>query len=90
MKGRLEGEKSEDKIREIKERFNEDEIERDDMEWLIEQVEKGMTENAAIMRSLHECITRMQEIKFICKRAKSHYIEEKDIDDILKLLEGKV
>ncbi|AVI45411.1 MULTISPECIES: hypothetical protein [Bacillus] len=30
-----------DKISEIKERFNEDEIERDDMEWLIEQVEKA-------------------------------------------------
>ena len=79
-----------DKLSAIKERFNEDEIERDDMEWLIEQVVKGMTENAAIMRSLHECITRMQKIKFICQRAKWHYIEEKDIDDILKLLEGKV
>jgi len=89
LKGRLQGEKS-DRLSEIKERFNEDEIERDDMEWLIEQVEKGMTENAAIMRSLHECITRMQEIKFICQRAKSHYIEGKDIDNILKLLEGKV
>ena len=30
-----------DKISEIKECFNEDEIERDDMEWLIEQVEKA-------------------------------------------------
>ncbi|MFN2746952.1 hypothetical protein ACINLE_17570 [Bacillus sp. z60-18] len=45
-----------DKLSEIKERFNEDEIDRDDMEWLIEQVEKGMTEKTAIMRSLHECI----------------------------------
>ncbi|WP_205689315.1 hypothetical protein [Bacillus paralicheniformis] len=79
-----------DKLSEIKERFNEDEIKRDDMERLIEQVEKGMAGNAAIMRALHECITRMQKIKFICQRAKWHYIEEKDIDDILKLLEGKV
>ncbi len=47
-------------------------------------------EKAEIMRALHECITRMQEIKFICQRAKRHYIEEKDIDDILKLLKGKV
>ncbi|WP_175076501.1 hypothetical protein [Bacillus glycinifermentans] len=30
-----------DKLSEIKERFNEDEIERDDVEWLIEQVEKA-------------------------------------------------
>lgn len=44
-----------DKISEIKERFNEDEIERDDMEWLIEQVEKGMAGKDMIMRSLHEC-----------------------------------
>ncbi|AUZ29800.1 MULTISPECIES: hypothetical protein [Bacillus] len=65
-------------------------IEVADLNFLIEQVEKGMTENAAIMRSLHECITRMQKIKFICQRAKRHYIEGKDIDDILKLLEGKV
>ncbi|WP_262481402.1 hypothetical protein [Bacillus licheniformis] len=79
-----------DKLSEIKERFNEDEIERDDMEWLIEQVEKGMAGKDMIMRSLHECITRMQKIKFICRRAKLHYIVEKDIDDILKLLEGKV
>ncbi|TWJ42201.1 hypothetical protein [Bacillus licheniformis] len=48
------------------------------------------TEKAEFMRALHECVTIMQEIKFICQRAKCHYIEEKDIDDILKLLEGKV
>ncbi|MBZ5212958.1 hypothetical protein LG208_13430 [Bacillus paralicheniformis] len=65
-------------------------IEVADLNFLIEQVEKGMTENATIMRSLHECITRMQKIKFICQKAKWHYIEKKDIDDILKLLEGKV
>ncbi|WP_262009497.1 hypothetical protein [Bacillus licheniformis] len=48
------------------------------------------TEKNEIMCALHECITRMQEIKFICQRAKRQYIEEKDIDDILKLLEGTV
>ncbi|MCY7789870.1 hypothetical protein [Bacillus haynesii] len=47
-------------------------------------------ENDEIMRALHECITTLQKIKFICQRAKKTYIEEKDIDDILKLLEGKV
>ncbi|MEK3814234.1 hypothetical protein [Bacillus sp. FSL K6-1284] len=65
-------------------------IEVADLNFLIEQAEKGMTENPAIMRALHECITRMQLIKFICQRAKRHHIEKKDIDDILKLLEGKV
>ncbi|MEH6971383.1 hypothetical protein [Bacillus sp. JJ675] len=30
-----------DKLSEIKERFNGDEIERDDVEWLIEQAEKA-------------------------------------------------
>ncbi|MBU8788011.1 hypothetical protein MHB78_01055 [Bacillus sp. FSL K6-0138] len=82
-----------DKLSEIKERFYEDEIERDDMEWLIEQAEKVMTESEKVShdhRLFKECVKIMQEIKFICQRAKRHYIEEKDIDDILKLLEGKV
>lgn len=39
---------------------------------------------------LHDCIKTMQEIKFICQRAKTFEIEEKDIDDILELLKGKV
>jgi len=34
---------------------------------------------------IHELIKMMQEIKLICKRAKSHYIEENDIDEILEL-----
>ncbi|PAE70580.1 hypothetical protein [Bacillus licheniformis] len=47
-------------------------------------------ENDEIMRALHECITTLQKIKLICQRAKRYYMDEKDIDDILKLLEGKV
>ncbi|MDR4956568.1 hypothetical protein [Bacillus sonorensis] len=67
-------------------------IEVSDLNFLIEQAEKGLTatRSAGNLRALHECITVMQKIKFICQRAKRHYIEEKDIDDILKLLEGKV
>ncbi|MED2945423.1 hypothetical protein VSK91_19785 [Bacillus swezeyi] len=37
-----------DKLSEIKERFNEDEIECDDMEWLIEQVEKAVQYKIAL------------------------------------------
>jgi hypothetical protein len=39
---------------------------------------------------LADCIKTMQEIKIICQRAKNHYIEESDIDEILELLKGKV
>ena len=89
LKGGLNGEKL-DKLSEIKERFNEDEIERDDMEWLIGQLEVERRRLSHNDRLFHEGVKAMQEIKFICQRAKLHYIEEKDIDDILKLLEGKV
>ncbi|TWL31483.1 hypothetical protein [Bacillus licheniformis] len=37
-----------DKLSEIKERFNEDEIDRDDMEWLIERVEKAVQYKIAL------------------------------------------
>ena len=37
-------------------------------------------------KTLHELIKAMQEIKLICKRAKSHYVEESDIDEILELV----
>lgn len=43
-----------------------------------------------LLSSLNECEMIMKEIKFICERAKRHYIEEKDIDDILALLKEKV
>ena len=43
-----------------------------------------------LAKSLDECIKTMQQIKFICERAKKFDIEEKDIDDILELLRGKV
>ncbi|MCY8663686.1 hypothetical protein P9D54_13230 [Bacillus haynesii] len=108
LKGGLKGEKSDEKKRleKIKESYSNCvdmalsegetlpyyDIEVSDMNFLIEQAEKGMTvtRSAGNLRTLHECITRMQEIKLICQRAKHHYIEKKDIDDILKLLEGKV
>ncbi len=37
-----------DKLSEIKERFNEDEIDYDDMEWLIEQVKKAVQYKIAL------------------------------------------
>jgi hypothetical protein len=37
-----------------------------------------------------DCVKTLQEIKFICNRAKTCGIEEKDINDILELLKGKV
>jgi len=43
-----------------------------------------------ITESLNECIKTMQDIKLVCQRAKSHYIEESDIDEILELLKGKI
>lgn len=50
-----------------------------------------LTDNEAqLLKSLAETVEALQEIKFICERAKRHYIEEKDIDDILELLKGKV
>jgi len=39
---------------------------------------------------LHECVTTMQKIKFICDRAKIFEVEESDIDEILELLKGQV
>lgn len=43
-----------------------------------------------LLHSLDECIKIMQRIKLICIRAKTHYIEESDIDEILDQLKGKV
>ncbi len=37
-----------------------------------------------------DCVKTMQKIKFICERAQAFYVEEKDIEDILELLKGKV
>lgn len=51
-----------------------------------EQIEKFKN----LAKITGECIETMQEIKFICQRAKKFGIEEKDIDDILGLLKGKV
>ncbi|UZN53036.1 hypothetical protein [Bacillus paralicheniformis] len=108
LKGGLKVEKSDEKKRleKIKESYSDCvdialsvgetlpyyDIEVADMNFLIEQAEKGLTVTRSVgsLRALHECVTIMQQIKFICQRAKRHYIEEKDIDDILKLLEGKV
>lgn len=39
---------------------------------------------------LADCIKTMQEIKFICERAKTFNIEKEGIDDILALLKKKV
>ncbi|MCY7914099.1 hypothetical protein [Bacillus haynesii] len=55
-----------------------------------DEKEGPVRENDEIIRVLHECITTLQKIKFICQRAKRYYMDEKDIDDILKVLEGKV
>lgn len=43
-----------------------------------------------LLKIIVELTEVLQEIKFICKRAKRHYIEEKDIDDILELLKDKI
>ncbi|GIN65659.1 hypothetical protein ABC970_12780 [Bacillus licheniformis] len=68
-------------------------LDREHVDWLIKQAEKGLTEREKSSRDdrlFFECVKVMQEIKFICQRAKRYYMDEKDIDDILKLLEGKV
>lgn len=64
-------------------------IEVSDMAFLIRLAEKGLDSDRAL-RDLYECVKVMQEIKLICVRAKHHYVEKKDIEDILKLLEGIV
>ncbi|APT48991.1 hypothetical protein BSA171_14510 [Bacillus safensis] len=64
-------------------------IEVSDMAFLIRLAEKGLNSDRAL-RGLYECVKVMQEIKFICVRAKHHHVEKKDIEDILKLLEGIV
>lgn len=65
-------------------------IEVSDMAFLIRLAEKGLTNSDRELRGLYECVKVMQEIKLICVRAKHHYVEKKDIEDILKLLEGIV
>ncbi|SCC02928.1 MULTISPECIES: hypothetical protein [Priestia] len=47
-------------------------------------------EEASVFSVLSECVKAMQEIKFICERAKAFNVEEKDVDDILEILKGKV
>jgi hypothetical protein len=47
-------------------------------------------EQKSLTNILAECIKTLQEIKFICQRAKAFNVEEKDIDEILELLKGKV
>lgn len=64
-------------------------IEVSDMSFLIRLAEKGLNSDREL-RGLYECVKVMQEIKLICVRAKHHYVEKKDIEDILKLLEGIV
>lgn len=41
-------------------------------------------------KEIHEFIKTLQKIRFICERAKSHYIEESDIDEILELVKKYV
>ncbi|MBU8575715.1 hypothetical protein [Bacillus pumilus] len=65
-------------------------IEVSDMAILIRLAEKGLTNGDRELRGLYECVKVMQQIKLICVRAKHHYVEKKDIEDILKLLEGIV
>ncbi|MCY7468127.1 hypothetical protein MCZ05_01670 [Bacillus safensis] len=66
-------------------------IEVSDMSFLIRLAEKGLvTKSDRELIGLYECVKVMQEIKLICVRAKHHYVEKKDIEDILKLLEGIV
>ena len=36
--------------------------------------------------ALHTMFKNMQRIEFICDRAKRHYIEEKDIDEIYEIV----
>ncbi|QII25641.1 hypothetical protein G3M80_13885 [Bacillus altitudinis] len=65
-------------------------IEVSDMSFLIRLAEKGLANGDRELRGLYECVKVMQEIKFICVRAKHHHVEKKDIEDIMKLLEGIV
>lgn len=49
-----------------------------------------MSENAEmekyILDKFKEMTEAMQDIKFICNRAQAHYIEEKDIEDIKRIV----
>jgi len=46
-----------------------------------------MTDNEMkMLKTIDDLIRTIQKIEFICERAKTCYIEEKDIDDILKLI----
>ena len=38
-----------------------------------------------LLSELDAMIKSMKQIEFICDRAKRHYIEEKDIDEILEV-----
>lgn len=38
-----------------------------------------------LWKDIDEMIKAMQKIRLICFRAKSHYIEESDIDEILEV-----
>ena len=44
----------------------------------------------ALLRMSHELIEALQEIKLICEKAKAHYIEESDIDEILGIAKRHV
>ncbi|PFP65319.1 hypothetical protein COK00_12020 [Bacillus cereus] len=46
--------------------------------------------NRTPLQLLVECVKTLQDVRFICDRAKAHYVEDKDIEDILELLKGKV
>ena len=46
-----------------------------------------MTDNEMkMLKTIGELTKTLQEIEYICIRAKVHYIEEKDIDDIIQLI----
>lgn len=45
--------------------------------------------NRKIADQIYDLVKAMQEIKFICERAKSFYVEEKDIDEILEIIKQR-
>ena len=38
-----------------------------------------------LLKNMNQLIKALQEIRFVCERAKTFYIEESDIDEILEI-----
>lgn len=53
-------------------------------------LDKLQSNETAGIKQLAKCVETLQQIRFICDRAKATYVEKKDIDDILELLKGNV